>query len=69
MSWYFLKQVLRSIARNRFNSFVKILGIALAIIPAMLILAFITHEKSYDRHFPGYENIFRVVRNWQEDEK
>jgi len=69
MSWYFLKQVLRGIARNRFNSIVKILGIALAIIPAMLIAAFITYEKSFDRHFPGYENIFRVVRNWQEDEK
>jgi len=69
INWYFFRQILRGINRNRFNSIVKVLGIALAIIPAMLIWAFVTHEKSYDRNFPGYENIFRVVRNWQEDKK
>jgi len=69
MSWHFFRQVVRSITRNRFNSFVKVIGISLAIIPAMLIWAFVKHEKSYDRHSPGYENIFRVIRNWQEDKK
>jgi len=69
MNWYFFRQILRGINKNRFNSFVKVLGIALAIIPAMLIWSFINHEKSYDRNLPGYENIFRVIRNWQEDKK
>ena len=69
MNWYFLRQILRGIGRNRFNSVVKVLGISLAIIPAILIWSFVTHEISYDRNFPGYENIFRVIRNWQEDKK
>src|SRR4030042_3693486 len=69
MSGYFFKQILRGIYRKKFNSLVKIIGITFAIIPAMLIWAFVQHEKSYDRDFPGYENIFRVIRNWQEDKK
>jgi len=69
MSWYFFRQILRGVNLNRFNSFVKVLGITLAIIPVMLIWAFVQHERSYDRNFPGYEKIFRVVRNWQEDKK
>ena len=69
MNWYFFRQILRGIYRNKFNSLVKIIGITLAIIPAMLIWSFIEHEKSYDRNFPGYEQIFRVIRNWQEDKK
>ncbi len=69
MSWYFVRQILRGINRNRFNSFVKALGITLALISGMLIWSFVQHEKSYDRDFPGFEKIFRVVRNWQEDVK
>ena len=69
MNRYFFRQILRGIYRNRFNSIVKVLGITLAIIPLMLIWAFITHERGYDRYFPGYEKIFRVIRNWQEDKK
>ena len=69
MNWYFFRQILRGINRNRFNSLVKVLGMVLAIIPAMLILAFIHHERSYDRNYPGYERIFRIIRNWQEDKK
>ena len=69
MYWYIIRQILRGIIRNRFHSFVKVLGLTLAIIPAMLIWSFVQHEKSYDHHFPVHENIFRVVRNWQEDKK
>jgi putative ABC transport system permease protein len=69
MNGYFIRQILRAIYRKKFNSLVKIVGITLAIIPAMLIWSFVQQERSYDRNFPGYEKIFRIIRNWQEDKK
>jgi putative ABC transport system permease protein len=69
MIGYYLKQILRNIYRKKFNSLVKIFGIAFAFIPGMLIWSFVSYESSYDRQFEGYENIFRIVRNWQEDIK
>ncbi len=69
MNWYYFRLILREINRNRFNSFVKVTGMVLAIIPVMLILAFVNHERSYDRNYPGYDSVFRIIRNWQEDKK
>jgi putative ABC transport system permease protein len=69
MNWYHIKQILRSIRKNKFNSIIKILGIIFALVPALLIWSYVKHETSYDKHFNESEKCFRVVRNWQEDLK
>ncbi|MBI9068024.1 MAG: ABC transporter permease [Salinivirgaceae bacterium] len=69
MNYYLLKQVLRGIKQNRFNNVIKVLGIILALVPAILILSFVKHELSYDKQFKDSERVYRVIRNWQEDPK
>ncbi len=69
MNFYHLKLVIRSFNRRKFNSLIKVLGIVLALVPAILIWSFVSHEVSYEKQFTDAEKIFRVVRNWQEDPK
>ncbi len=69
MNWYHIKLVLRGLSLKRFSSVIKVLGITLALVPAMLIWTYVKHESGYDKHFTDSEKIFRVIRNWQEDPK
>ncbi|MBN1820545.1 MAG: ABC transporter permease [Prolixibacteraceae bacterium] len=69
MKWYHIKFIVRGIKQKKFNSIIKILGIMLALVPAMLIGSFVKHESSYDKQLPGSEKIYRVIRNWQEAPK
>ncbi len=69
MNFYYIRQILRGIKQKRLNSLIKVLGITLAFIPGLLIWSFVTYESGYDRQFSGYEKIFRVIRNWQEDKQ
>ncbi|XOV91235.1 MAG: ABC transporter permease [Bacteroidota bacterium] len=69
MNFYHFKLVIRGLYQKKFNSLIKILGIILALVPAILIWSFVKHEVSYDKQFTDSEKIFRVVRNWQEDTK
>lgn len=64
-----IKQIFRNINKNRFNYLIKIIGITLAIVPAVLIWSFIRHETRYEHYLAGHEKTFRVIRNWQEDPK
>ncbi len=69
MNLYHFKLVIRGLNRKKFNSLIKVLGIVLALVPAILIWTFVKHEVSYEKQFADAEKIFRVVRNWQEDPK
>jgi putative ABC transport system permease protein len=69
MNFYYIRQILRGIKQKKLNTFIKVLGITLAFIPGLLIWSFVTFESGYDRQFSGSENIFRVIRNWQEDKQ
>jgi putative ABC transport system permease protein len=69
MVFYYIRQIFRGIKNKRFNSLIKVLGITLAFSSGLLIWSFVNYESGYDRQFPGYEKIFRVIRNWQEDKQ
>ncbi|MCF7920405.1 MAG: ABC transporter permease [Candidatus Cloacimonetes bacterium] len=51
----------RNIWKNRLNSFINILGLVLGLTCSLLILFFIRSELSYEKHFPRYEQIYRVT--------
>jgi len=67
MNLYYLKQIMRSLYRKKFNSLVKIIGITFTVIPLILIWSFVSYESGYDRFLSGNDNVFRIIRNWQED--
>jgi len=55
----YLKQSVRILNKDRFHSFLNILGLALGLCCSILVLLFIQNELSYDTH---HENINRVYR-------
>lgn len=56
---YFLVAV-RNLVRNKFFSAVNILGLALSMSVAMVIIMLVADQMQYDRHNPHFRNIYRV---------
>ncbi|WP_297085904.1 ABC transporter permease [uncultured Draconibacterium sp.] len=59
----YLKQQFRSIVKHRIISFISIGGFALASAIVILLVAFISSERAYDKDIPEIENIYRVLAN------
>lgn len=51
----------RSLLKQKFYSIIKITGFAAGIAACLLILLFIQHELSYDKHIPNSNRVYRVV--------
>lgn len=63
----YLVVALRSLKRNPLYTFINLFGLALAITVGLLITLFLHDEWSHDRHWPGHEQLYRIVtRTWQE---
>lgn len=56
----YLKTALRNLARNKFNGFVNILGLAIGLAGCVLIGLFVLDEWRYDRFVPEGDRIYRV---------
>lgn len=63
MILYYLKLAFRSIFRHKGYSFITILGFAVGIACALLILVYVADELSYDRFYPHGERIYRVAHH------
>lgn len=60
---FIFKSNLRLIARNKFISTVKILGMASGVAIVLLTAQFCLRELSYDTQHPNYDRIFRYVHS------
>lgn len=60
---YFITAI-RNILRNKFFTFLNILGLSLGMATAILIFFWVQDELSYDKHFENHENIFRVISDY-----
>ena len=58
-----LKHIARSTIKNKTISVISISGFALASAVILLLLAFISSEKSYDKDIPDVNRIYRVLGN------
>src|SRR5665213_946719 len=56
----YLAAALRNLARNRLYAGVTIVGLSVGFAAALLIALFVRDEFSYDRFFPGYQQIYRL---------
>ena len=50
----------RNIMKNKFYSFLNILGLATGITCSILILLYVLEEISFDKHYKNYEHIYRL---------
>lgn len=56
----YFKVAVRNLLRYKGFSFINILSLSIGIIGCLLIGLFVWDEKQYDKHVPGYENIYRI---------
>ena len=59
-----MRNFFRIVKAHKGSSFITILGFATGLAAAMLLLIFIQHELSYDRHWENGERIFRPSVVW-----
>ena len=56
----YLKVAFRNLNKNRIYAFINILGLALGLAVTILVFLFIKDETSYEKHWNGYERIYRT---------
>ena len=59
----YLKVAFRSLNKNRAYAIINILGLALGLTVTILVFLFVQHETSYDKHWDGYDRIYRTGLN------
>src|SRR5690606_15395018 len=52
---------LRQLRKQKVFSFINILGLSLGITCCVLLALFIKDELSYEKHYEGHENIYRIT--------
>jgi len=58
---YHLILTVRRIFKNAVFAGVNIFGLTIGITSFLVLFLYVANEKSYDRHFSGYRNIYRVI--------
>jgi len=56
----YIKVALRSLNKNRTYAVINILGLALGLAVAIIVFLFIKDETSYEKHWDGYERVYRT---------
>jgi putative ABC transport system permease protein len=64
----YFKTAWRTLWKNKTFSFINIFGLATGIASSLLILLFVQNELSYDRFHKDAENIYRVVKDFVNDD-
>lgn len=60
----YFKIAWRNLRKNPSYSFINILGLALGMAVSILILLYVQHELSYDKYHENSDRIYRVSREW-----
>jgi len=60
MLFHCIKLVFHNIARNKFYSFLNILGLTVGLASAVFIMMYILDELSYDRYNVNHERVYRI---------
>jgi putative ABC transport system permease protein len=56
----YLKVAFRSLNKNRVYSVINVLGLSLGLTVTILVFLFIKNETSYEKHWSGYDRIYRT---------
>ncbi|WKK66109.1 ABC transporter permease [Lutimonas zeaxanthinifaciens] len=56
----YFKVALRNLSRNKVYAFINILGLGLGLAITILVFMFVKDETSYDKHWHGYDRIYRT---------
>ncbi len=57
----YFKIAFRNLWRNKGYSFINIFGLAVGLASCIVILLYVAHELSYDKHYENSDRIYRVA--------
>src|SRR5690606_15329004 len=60
----YLTVLLRNFTREKLYTTINVLGLALGLASCLVLGLFLKSELTYDRHFEGHENIYRVANEY-----
>src|ERR1700735_381012 len=60
----YLKTAWRNIARGKWYSVINIAGLSTGIAVALIIGLWVHYQYTYDKFLPGYEQVYQVARNF-----
>lgn len=58
------KVVLRKLHREKLYAFINLSGLSLAVACCLILGLYVRDELTYDRHFEGYQQIYRIVEEF-----
>lgn len=61
MLLHYFKYSIKRIQKNLAFSWINILGLAIGITSFYVLFIYVANEKSFDKHFKDYKNIYRVI--------
>nr|NQU89250.1 ABC transporter permease [Bacteroidota bacterium] len=61
MIWNYITIALRNLRKNKLNTLINILGLAIGFSVSLLIMIYVFHQLSFDRFNENYDNIFRLT--------
>ncbi|MCA1760787.1 MAG: ABC transporter permease [Bacteroidales bacterium] len=61
MILYNLKLTIRRLLKDKAFSSINIFGLVIGITSFLILFLYVSNEKSFDKHFDGHENIYRVT--------
>src|SRR6186997_62923 len=64
----YFKMAWRSLLKQKGFSFINVFGLATGMACSLLIFLFVRDEKSYDRYNDGADNVYRVVKDFVNDD-
>ena len=64
----YLKIAFRNLTKYKFISFINLFGLAVGLTCCLLITTYILNELSYDRYNKNAENIYRVTRDFNNED-
>lgn len=64
----YLKAAFRSFQKHKGFSFINIAGLAVGMACFILMMLYVLHEISYDRFHKKYDNLYRVIRIYPDDQ-
>lgn len=59
------KVVLRKLRREKLYAFINLAGLSLAVACCLILALYLRSELTYDRHFEGEKNIYRIVEEFE----
>jgi putative ABC transport system permease protein len=65
---HYLKIAMRNLSRNKSYTFINIAGLSVAMACTLLIVLFVKDELSYDKFHKNADNVYRVVKDFANDD-